>query len=578
MGCALDGKEILLKRGNPSQLNVADRIAAALGSPPKASSKHVRTRAVEALLFHTHSNEHYELAERLTNCQKRWTKELAFHRRYPQVPTLLEVGDSSEKWFRGRYLNPTKHCQSLWCKQCRKVAGKTFKGRIIDRLGKRLLNGSYQNDDLKHITAAVGVCDFTVEDVQRLVSSDDDRWRRIRYRLQKLVPISASPFLECVYEFELVDWAALESSTDKASVYKKRQMRQLIQWCRPSGDKVVFVHFHGITNLDLDQLKVVFSDEYWVDGKPLIKTHPSIGLYVQRLHKDKSLEDNLEKLTSYSFKSAYRYKHSFIGSDYTNGEYISPSDLSKLVTLYQVLQKRNWRGLFRSASNKIADEIGQYKVWYYESDVDQGQRRHPIWSNWIDLFPESGVFIVDRFGETHTKGWNPNNVLVEGRSTFDFHFVERIVVDKTRFYHPDFPWLKVYKNVWKEVVSDHLPYANPSKLDAKMDFDQFYGVKSKRKLERHWGKQYVLRDPSAYDKKKVRRKLFHPVAQLESDGILIGEDRIVDRWFDEVRRLDAIDKFLGGLGDAARAERIRKRLRLRESIATEAGRRLVFAV
>lgn len=371
MGCALDGKEILLKRGNPSQLNVADRIAAALGSPPKASSKHVRTRAVEALLFHTHSNEHYELAERLTNCQKRWTKELAFHRRYPQVPTLLEVGDSSEKWFRGRYLNPTKHCQSLWCKQCRKVAGKTFKGRIIDRLGKRLLNGSYQNDDLKHITAAVGVCDFTVEDVQRLVSSDDDRWRRIRYRLQKLVPISASPFLECVYEFELVDWAALESSTDKASVYKKRQMRQLIQWCRPSGDKVVFVHFHGITNLDLDQLKAVFSDEYWVNGKPLIKTHPSIGLYVQRLHKDKSLEDNLEKLTSYSFKSAYRYKHSFIGSDYTNGEYISPSDLSKLVTLYQVLQKRNWRGLFRSASNKIADEIGQYKVWYYESDVNQ---------------------------------------------------------------------------------------------------------------------------------------------------------------------------------------------------------------
>jgi hypothetical protein len=578
VGCALDGKEILLKRGNPSQLNVADRIAAALGSPPKASSKHVRTRAVEALLFHTHSNEHYELAERLTNCQKRWTKELAFHRRYPQVPTLLEVGDSSEKWFRGRYLNPTKHCQSLWCKQCRKVAGKTFKGRIIDRLGKRLLNGSYQNDDLKHITAAVGVCDFTVEDVQRLVSSDDDRWRRIRYRLQKLVPISAFPFLECVYEFELVDWAALETSTDKASVYKKRQMRQLIQWCRPSGDKVVFVHFHGITNLDLDQLKAVFSDEYWVNGKPLIKTHPSIGLYVQRLHKGKSLEDNLEKLTSYSFKSAYRYKHSFIGSDYTNGEYISPSDLSKLVTLYQVLQKRNWRGLFRSASNKIADEIGQYKAWYYESDVDQGQRRHPIWSNWIDLFPESGVFIVDRFGETHTKGWNPNNVLVEGRSTFDFHFVERIVVDKTRFYHPDFPWLKVYKNVWKEVVSDHLPYANPSKLDAKMDFDQFYGVKSKRKLERHWGKQYVLRDPSAYDKKKVRRKLFHPVAQLESGDILIGEDRIIDRWFDEVRRLDAIDKFLGGLGDAARAERIRKRLHLRESIATEAGRRLVFAV
>lgn len=462
----MDGKEILLKRGNPSQLNVADRIAAALGSPPKASSKHVRTRAVEALLFHTHSNEHYELAERLTNCQKRWTKELAFHRRYPQVPTLLEVGDSSEKWFRGRYLNPTKHCQSLWCKQCRKVAGKTFKGRIIDRLGKRLLNGSYQNDDLKHITAAVGVCDFTVEDVQRLVSSDDDRWRRIRYRLQKLVPISASPFLECVYEFELVDWAALESSTDKASVYKKRQMRQLIQWCRPSGDKVVFVHFHGITNLDLDQLKAVFSDEYWVNGKPLIKTHPSIGLYVQRLHKDKSLEDNLEKLTSYSFKSAYRYKHSFIGSDYTNGEYISPSDLSKLVTLYQVLQKRNWRGLFRSASNKIADEIGQYKVWYYESDVNQGQRRHPIWSNWIDLFPESGVFIVDRFGETHTKGWNPNNVLVEGRSTFDFHFAERKVVDKVLFKLPDYPWVDVYKNIWEEVVLDHLPDPNPSKLDA----------------------------------------------------------------------------------------------------------------
>lgn len=574
----MDGNEFLLKRGNPSPLNDVDRITDVLGKSSKPSSKHVRTRAVEALLFHTHSDEHYELAQRLMDCEKRWTKELAFHRRYPNVPTLLEVGDSSEKWFRGRYLNPTKHCQSLWCKQCRKAAGKTFKGRIKDRLSRRLLNGKYQNDDLKHITAAVGVCDFNVEDVEQVLSSDDDRWRRIRYRLQKLIPISASPFLECVYEFELVDWAALKSSADKASVYKKKQMGQLIDWYRPVGDKVVFVHFHGITNLDLDQLKHVFCDEYWINGKPLIKTHPSIGLYVQRFHKDKSLEDNLEKLTSYSFKSAYRYKHSFIGSDYKNGEYISPSDLSKLVTLYQVLQKRNWRGLFRSASNKIADEIGQYKVWYYDTDTEWGQRRHPIWGNWIGLFPESGVFIVDRFGETHTKGWNPNNVLIEGRSTFDFHFVERTVVGQTRFYHPDFPWLEVYKNVWEEVVLEHLPYPNPSKLDAKMDFDQFYGTRSKRKLERHWGRQYVLRDPSVYDKKKVRRKLFHPVGMSDSGGVLIGEDRIIDRWFDEVRRLDAIDKFLGGLADTARAERIRKRLNLREAIATEAGRRLVFAV
>jgi hypothetical protein len=576
----LDGNEILIKRGNPSVLSASKRITAALGASSTTSSKHVRTRAVEALLFHTHSDEHYELAQRLMDCEKRWTKQLAFHRRYPDIPTLLDIGDSSQRWFQGRYLNPTKHCQSLWCKQCRKAAGRVFKGRVKERLGLRLLEGSYENCDLKHITAAVGVCDFTVEAVEQMLASDNERWRRIRYRLQKLIPISRSPFIECAYEFELVDWASLKSSSDKASIYKKEQMRQLIQWCQPAGDKLLFVHFHGITNLDLDQLKLVFADEYWVNGKPLIKTHPSIGLYVQNLHKNKSLEENLDKLTSYSFKSAYRYKHSFIGSDYTNGEYISPSDLSKLVTLYQVLQKRNWRGLFRSASNKIADEIGQYKVRYYDVRTDQygTRRKHPIWRNWISLFPESGVFIVDRFGETHTKGWNPNNILIKNRSTFEFHFVERTKVGEKRFYHPDFAWLEVYKNIWKEEVSEYLPNPNPSKLDAKMDFDQFYGIKSKRKLERHWGRQYVLRDPSVYDKTKKRGKLFHPVVESKSDNILIGESRIIDRWFDEVRRLDAIETFLSSLVDEARAERIRKHLNLREAIATEASRRMVFAV
>ena len=128
----------------------------------------------------------------------------------------------------------------------------------------------------------------------KLLKEDNLKWRKIRYRLNtKLQPIH-SPFIETVYEFELVDWRFLKHSTQID--FKSKQIKQLIEYQRYKGSKFLFVHFHSITNLTKDQINLVFDTDYFVGGKPLLKTNRECGLYVQKLHSTQTLKENLDKL------------------------------------------------------------------------------------------------------------------------------------------------------------------------------------------------------------------------------------------------------------------------------------------
>lgn len=263
-------------------------------------------------------------------------------------------------------------CSSPYCANCRNNLAKQAQSKVLERLNhgkwdiqtltKRtpLLfkeyetiyrRNEYKNEDLRHITGVLGICPTRSKDVEKLLKEDSIKWRRIRRRINK--EIDSLYWIETVYEYELVNWKYLKDAN--GSDFKKQQFEQLI---KTHGKKYkehtfLFVHFHGLTNLTKEKIYSVFQDEYHIDNKPLLKTDPATGLYIQSLHKNKSLEENVKKITSYPFKDAYRFKHSFVGSDFSNGEYLTSEELGRLITVYSEVQGRGNRTLFRSISNDI---------------------------------------------------------------------------------------------------------------------------------------------------------------------------------------------------------------------------------
>lgn len=468
--------------------------------------KHIRTKAILSLIESDHSDAGAVLSEKMIGCAKRWGRELTkvqYQREALKLPieTPLTYMGKYNRWLETKFLKSGKNCQSLWCKQCRLAASKHYEGRVWKRLNEKLIGNPYTNTDLKHITGVVGVCNFDINELEKLLRDDNLRWRRMRRRFLQNLPISKSPFIECVYEFELVDWDNLKSSQSDKSPFKKKQMEQLIDWYRPSSNLILFVHFHGITNLNPSELFGVVRDEYWVDGKPLIKTHSDVGWFVQSLHIDKPFDENIKKIASYCFKSPHRYKHSFIGSDYQNGEYIPQTHLSKLILIYQQIQKRSWRGLFRSISNPISEDIAQYRDRYPHiiENKNGTTSTHPIWTQYLSKVCPNGVVIVDTDGISYPEGWNPNLILDKDNSFYGFELKYEEVVGREHFPHPKFPYLMIYKNVWKEVENP----THSTLLDNTFNFDQFYKFEKKKKIERKMrktkkgeGYRYTLIDPS----------------------------------------------------------------------------------
>jgi hypothetical protein len=232
-----------------------------------------------------------------------------------------------------------QRCGSLWCHHCRTQASQAAAAKIFDRVHLK----GYGNDDLLHLTAPVGLAQVNLDDINRVLREDDLRWKRIRKR--------NGFWIEAVYELELVNYRYLLKSD--GSDMKKIQMRQMVEAFRMERSEFIFVHWHGITDLSREQIDNVFGKEYHISEQALTKTSDS-GLYVQKLHVDKDRDYNIRKIGSYPFKDAYRFKHTFKGSDYSNGEYFTTDELGRLVALYQDVQGRQWRRLRRHCG-RVAD-------------------------------------------------------------------------------------------------------------------------------------------------------------------------------------------------------------------------------
>jgi len=538
----------------------------------KTSYQRVRSRVVDALVS-TDTEESIQLAHRISECGKSSQKHLA---KWLKDKERFQLSEEFNPIYRTMSANnqdkKTGSCQSLWCLRCRKVVATVYLNKLRQRLSEKLSPGPYTNFDLKHLTGVVGVCELSVDAVGKLLKRDTDRWRRIRYRVQNDIPVSRSPFIEAVYEFEVVDWKALRGVSDERSRYKRAQMEELVSHYKIKGDKLVFVHWHGITNLRDREVDGAFGDEYFVAGKSLIKTNKKNGLFVQAFHKDKSLDENLRRVSSYPFKSAYRYKHSFIGSDFQNGEYIESSELSRLVMLYNKLQKRNWRGLFRSVDLTSAVDIAKYR--------DRYPHDHPIWENWKHIFKLEKVYLVDASGVVYVSGWDPNTALDTQKSTYKYTIVRQRVVGRELFAHPEYPWITAYKNVWGGWDKCWYDGKTPlPTLTNTMSFDQFYEFTRKKMVERrrtvksavggYDAYRYLLVDEDASRKgggKSVGKYKPSPVFET---GDLVAHTAVgIHRSLDVEREfVDRCLRFLETLGDLQRKHRISSRLKLTERLS-----------
>ena len=380
-------------------------------------------------------------------------------------------------------------CQSLWCPFCRKVASETYLSRVYDHLNRKTYKDitidqtqiddvpkytqfkrDYTNNDLNMITGHIGLCPVDYDQLDKMIKKDDLKWRSMRKWLEKNTTIKREhdPFVEVVYEFELVNRKFLMRAA-KGSEFKRKQINQMLKRDRVKGEVFLYVHFHGLTNLDKPQIRELFGDRYFVDGKPLIKNDKECGLYIRALEKDKPFLVNIQKICSYPFKDPVRFKHTFIGSDFSNGEFYTPEEMKNLYVIYKKIQGRSWRRLFRSISLDVVKTIDKFSDLYGDTKHGVVTDRHEVWGIM------DNVVVVDTTGTTYLSGWNPDSHPVfEGKKTLRVfeNIVDRKATKRQWFYHPHYKEkginLVVYKN----------QYDYQERVEAKLvNFEEYFGFR-----------------------------------------------------------------------------------------------------
>lgn len=272
---------------------------------------------------------------------------------------LLSIGcndlaDKIENCGRG------KKCQSIWCESCRNNAAETYKNKVKKQIVAKYGSDhdeKFVSDNLLHVTGHCEVCRFDIDSLGQAIERDKIRWRKMRER-----NASSGIWGIATYEFELIDFEFMLRSNEDEK--KQAALAQMIKQARTQGSlsqddsHVLWVHWHGIFCATKDQIERMVGDLYHVEYdtvkngetisvKERVKKTAESGLFVQEFHKSKSLEKNITGITSYNFKNAVRYKHTFAGSDYKGGEEIDRQDLGRLVKLYSDVQGSNWRSLYR---------------------------------------------------------------------------------------------------------------------------------------------------------------------------------------------------------------------------------------
>ena len=235
-------------------------------------------------------------------------------------------------------------CQSLYCPACRKKLAKAQLDKYTRHL--KLLDNP-TNDNFNHISGVLGLTSFDKEEARALIVADKYNFDAARRQLNK---IDHYKFVEITYEVELVHIKKLMKSN--ASDKKKKQVKLLMSSRNPlkSETLLLYVHFHGITNLSKEEIHQVFKQRYYVNEQPIHNHDLVTGLYIQPFRSSQTLEENLKKLASYPFKNATRFKHSFEGKD-IGEEAFTPSEVGQLISIYHSVQKDRYKGLFRSLNN-----------------------------------------------------------------------------------------------------------------------------------------------------------------------------------------------------------------------------------
>ncbi|MDC0970333.1 hypothetical protein OAS37_07680, partial [Alphaproteobacteria bacterium] len=396
---------------------------------PIKDKKSKRFRILKSLIL-SDDKECHQIHSKMVECKKFNIEKISkdYKKYFKKFGNLLKIENPKTKEWRpindfrdrpkyiGQYIHSKDVCQSLWCPNCRKFLVENYRRKIINRINNTLLNIPLQNKDFKHISGVLGLTSVNINEVKNLIKKDTNNWRRIRYRVDTLLSPKNCPFIETVYEIELVNWEFLQNS--KKVDFKSKQIQQLIDHQKIKHNLFLFVHFHSITNLSKEEINLVFQKDYFVGDKPLIKTNKENGLYVQNFKSTQTLEENIDKLTSYPFKDPIRFKHSFVGNDYRgpkekNYEFFEYEELSQLIKIYHQFQKRNWRGLFRTVEHHISVDLLKYSnlfpnnhlmwshLWSY---YDYGDKRKTLKYQKLDY-----VWVVDRWGNVYKNGWNPNN-------------------------------------------------------------------------------------------------------------------------------------------------------------------------
>jgi len=268
---------------------------------------------------------------------------------------LCEEVNNVELWekFNSCGYGREKKCGLFWCKRCREVVSRVYESKVrhcIDSY-RDWLGMEVGNDDFNMLSGVLGLNRLDSNEIVDSIVSDRNRWKRIKRRMDK---IGRPIFILSVYEFELVNGLFLMNSVGRDNEFKKKMVRQLVD--RDSSnrfrlnDVYVFSHFHSISNLTEYELNNVCKKEFYVNDSKLNKTM-DCGLYVRKFIKNKEFDKNLKTLTNYPFKDVYRFKYSFRGSDYKNGEYLNKEELGKLISVYDELSGRGYRRLFREVDN-----------------------------------------------------------------------------------------------------------------------------------------------------------------------------------------------------------------------------------
>ena len=512
--------------------------------------KRSKRKRIEKSLLMMDDMESFNLWTKIKGCQSHNKKRFQKDSRYldKELPNPLNFRPNEKVKFTEdykndylrKYTNHSKVCQSLWCPNCRKIVSKVYEKKIRDHTSVRLFpkDVPYQNSDFNHISGVVGLCDVNFNEVQRLIKKDGILWKRIKRNVEK-IHFKYSPFIESVYELELVNWRHLQNS--KQSDFKKKQIGQLIDHFRPKSHLMLFVHFHSITNLSKDQINDVFKDYYFIGDRPLIKTNQKNGLYVQSFITTQSLDQNIEKLCSYPFKDPHRFKHSFKGSDHSNGEFFEYEELSSLMKVYQRFQKRSWRGLFRSVQHSLSKDLLKWKR-LFPSD-------HNIWTDFKpNVFDDqkglTPTFVVTSDGDVCTEGWNPNNFFGEDGLKINTKVKDREVVGREYFQHWEYHWITIYKNKFKYTERDD---------ERKISIEDLYYSKRFLKLKRDeyidwydslFGRRYTKFIRNLFVQNQNRDKISNSnqLNRLTYDvGKELNSDNLLDRLY-TILKLDKTER------------------------------------